>query len=158
MAGEPVEDVAHRRLARLQTVHARDDRPGNDSAQPGDIGQRLVHGHDHHVAGAGADDFDKRTRLNPRPDSSSVGVEGTDGHRDPGRQAHLLGDLGRQLAGLLIGRNGPVGVSSADLDQVRVEAGQELLAGESAPLVVVHRLVTRRADAARQSCADRDAR
>ena len=38
---EPVEDVAHRRLARLQTVHAGNDRPGHDAAQSGDVGQRV---------------------------------------------------------------------------------------------------------------------
>ena len=150
VSDEPIEDIAHRRLAGLQPIHARQDRPRHDAAQSRDIGQRLVLRRDHHVASAGADDLDQRPRLDPRAHGAHVGIERAHGHRDARRQADFLGRLGGQPARLLVGRHGLVCITLADFHQVRVQRSQERLAGQPAPRVVVHRLVARRAHAAGQ--------
>ena len=131
---EPVEDVAHGRLARLQAVHAGHDRAGHDAAQAGDVGQRLVHRGDHHVAGAGADDLHQRARLDARPDRAHVGVEGADGHRHARRQADLPGHLGGQPAGLAVGRQARAWRSARrSAASAGIELRQELLAAAARP-------------------------
>ena len=77
---EPIEDVAHRRLAGFQSVHAGHDRPGTMPHSPGISGSLSVERRDHHVAGAGADDLHQRARLNARADGAHVRVERADRH------------------------------------------------------------------------------
>ena len=132
--------------------------PGTMPHSPGMSGSALVLRGDHHVAGAGADDLHQRARLDARPHRAHVGVEGAHGHGDARRQADLRGHLRRQVARLLVGRHGLRGVTVAQIGQGRIEAGQELLAGQPAPLVVVHGLVPGRADAAGQRVRDRGCR
>ena len=67
----------------------------------------------------------------------------------PAGRPTFLRHLGRQLAGFLIGGDGAVRVVLGDLGQVRIQPPEERLAGQTAPILVVHRLVAGRADAAR---------
>ena len=80
--------------------------PGTMPHRPGMSGNVVGQRGDHHVAGAGADDLHQRAGLDAGPHRAHVGVEGADGHRHARRQADLAGHLGRQPAGLLVGRQG----------------------------------------------------
>ena len=78
---EPVEDVAHRRLARLQPVIARQNAARHNAAQAGDVRQLLPERHDHHVARARADDLHQRARRDAGPNGAQMRVERPDRHR-----------------------------------------------------------------------------
>ena len=116
--------------------------------RPGMSGRGLSIGRDHHVAGAGADDLHQRAGLDAGADRAHVGVEGPHGHGHARRQADLRRDFRRERAGLLVGGQGAGGVALAEHGQIGIETAEELGAGQSAPGLVIHRLVPRRANAA----------
>ncbi len=77
---KPIENITDGRLARLESVHAWNDRTRHDAAKAWDIVQGFIHGCDHRVTGAGADDFYERARLDPCANRAHVGIERADGH------------------------------------------------------------------------------
>jgi len=74
-------------------------------------------------------------------DSTHVAVESASGDSHVGRQPEACGPFGRQLADGFVGRLGLIEQTGAEARKQRVECREELLRGESSPLLVPHGLV-----------------
>ncbi len=93
---EPEEDVADGRLPGLDAVESGQDRAVHDPADAGDVGELLRVGHDHHVAGARAEDFHERALADAGADRAHVRVERAGGDRDARLQPELLRPFRRE--------------------------------------------------------------
>ncbi len=118
IAYEPVEDVAHGGLARLESEVARQDRAVDDPAEPGNIGQGFRVRPDGDVAGARPDDLDQPPRRDPGSHGPEMGVKSADGDRDPGGKLEAGGPgrdeaPGADIGGVGLGRKAGGGAHPA---------------------------------------------
>ncbi len=78
---EPVENIADRRLARLQPIAPGQDASRDDPAQAGVIAQTLGVPNNHPIAPASAEDFYKCPRRYPGADPAQVSIKRAGGPR-----------------------------------------------------------------------------
>lgn len=87
------------------------------------------------------DDAHQSVGRDAAPTAPMWQFESASGDSHVGRQPEACGPFGRQLADGFVGRLGLIEQTGAEARKQRVECREELLRGESSPLLVPHGLV-----------------
>ncbi len=144
----PLENIAHGRLARLDSIRAGQDRALDDAANTGDVRDLFAGIDDRAIAGRRAERLDQNALADAAADRAVMNVHLTDGDGNAGGQAELFGPCGAERTG---GNRRVVSLrvkAIAQSREARIEQREEFLVGQTAPFVAIKCLVTRRADTA----------